>query len=182
MVVLELSSVQEVGLWGNMLPSDRTSTTIADSIHSLAIALALQQSPVADKSSTTDIHLTDGLAALLPLLRQNVELNIQRSASSNVVVSTHQLSWGETPILSIPQHPDVILAADCAYIEESFPLLVQTLEALMGEKSILWFCYKKRRQRDRDCIKKIGKVFDVQMVKGNWEKEGIWLYEVRRRH
>ena len=50
----------------------------------------------------------------------------------------------------------------------------------MGEQTILWFCYKKRRQRDRDCIRKIEKLFDVQLVRGMWETEGVWLYNVKR--
>ena len=52
----------------------------------------------------------------------------------------------------------------------------------MGEQTILWFCYKKRRQRDRDCIRMIGKRFDVHMVRGEWEAQGVWLYEVKRRN
>ena len=155
---------------------------MADRLQSLAIALALQQSPPADNVAATDIYLTDGLAALLPLLRQNSELNIHQSATSNVAVSSHLLPWGEVLTAPLPEYPDVILAADCAYFEDSFPLLVQILVTLMGKQSVLWFCYKKRRQRDRDCIKKIGKVFDARMVRGEWEKEGVWLYDVRKRH
>lgn len=81
----------------------------------------------------------------------------------------------------MPKHPDVILAADCAYIEESFPLLVKTLEDMMGEQTALWFCYKKRRKRDKNCIKMISKVFDAVPLRGAWEAEGVWLFNVRLR-
>ena len=97
--------------------------------------------------------------------------------SSKVQVFAHILPWGEPVPSSIPQHPDVILAADCAYLEESFPLLVKTLQDLMGEDTVLLFCYKKRRKRDRDCIRLIGKVFDVVAIKGPWERDGVWLFQ-----
>lgn len=118
---------------------------------------------------------------LLPLLYHNIRLNFHGALESNITIQAGLLPWGQPldPLLS--KHPDVILAADCAYIEESFPLLVKTLEDMMEEKTVLWFCYKKRRKRDRDCIKLISKVFDVVPVKGAWEAEGVWLFNARLR-
>ena len=129
---------------------------------------------------STNIHVTDGLTTLIDLLRYNIHLNIQ-NVTSPIAIQAQKLSWGDPPNIIVPVNPDVILAADCAYLEESFPLLVRTLEDLMGEQTVLWFCYKKRRKRDRDCIKLIGKSFEVQMVRGQWESEGVWLFVVKKR-
>ena len=147
----------------------------------LAIALGLGQRPTTDGSRpSTRLCLTDGLPALLPLLEQNTALNLAQLDPS-VTVSSHVLSWGEHIDTNIPKTPDVIFAADCAYLEETFPLLTKTLEEMMGERTVLWFCYKKRRKRDRECIKTIGKVFRVSAVRGDWEKDSIFLFKVRRR-
>ena len=59
--------------------------------------------------------------------------------------------------------------------------MVKTLDALMDEKTVLWFCYKRRRKRDKDCVRLIGKAFHMKVVMGAWEAERIWLFEVRRR-
>lgn len=53
----------------------------------------------------------------------------------------------------------------------------------MGEKTVLWFCYKKRRRADGGMVRSLSKVFSVVEVKGGrWEKEGVFLYEVRRKN
>ena len=129
----------------------------------------------------TAIHVTDGLPVLLPLLYYNIRLNSRWTLESNVTIQAGLLPWGQALDPLFPKQVDVILAADCAYLEESFPLLSKTLEDLMGEQTVLYFCYKKRRKRDRDCIKMIAKVFDVEPVEGAWEADGIWLFEARLR-
>ena len=50
----------------------------------------------------------------------------------------------------------------------------------MGEDTVCYFCYKKRRRADRDVIRKLGKLFDVEEVKGKWERDGVFLYEIRK--
>ncbi|KAL9131770.1 MAG: hypothetical protein Q9217_000375 [Psora testacea] len=148
---------------------------------SLAIALGLRQKPRLFQTYPTEIHITDGLSILLPLMNQNILINMPNDPPAEVSLHADLLPWGQPTPSSVPPHPDVILAADCAYLEQSFPLLVETLKDLMGEETVLWFCYKKRRKRDRDCIRLIGKVFDVQAVKGAWEMEGVWLFRGRKR-
>ncbi|CAK5276061.1 unnamed protein product [Mycena citricolor] len=83
-------------------------------------------------------------APLLPIMRDNIELN-RLSAACKVV----ELNWGEPIPEDIPT-PDIVLAADCVYIESAFPLLVQTLSDLVanGDTQVL-FCYKKRRKADK---------------------------------
>ena len=50
------------------------------------------------------------------------------------------------PISATIQRPDLILAADCVYLEPAFPLLVQTLSELSDSTTEILFSYKKRRK------------------------------------
>lgn len=92
-------------------------------------------------------------------MNKNVALN---SLEENVEVS--QLNWcvlkheikskralieeirGEPIPSGVPSKADIILAADCVYFEPAFPLLVQTLSDLSDAKTVILFCYKKRRR------------------------------------
>ncbi|KAH9943016.1 putative methyltransferase-domain-containing protein [Epithele typhae] len=86
------------------------------------------------------VWITDQ-APLLPIMHQNVALNNLQAS-----VTVAELNWGEPLPAEIPR-PDVILAADCVYFEPAFPLLVQTLAALVSDRSTeVLFCYKKRRK------------------------------------
>ncbi len=55
----------------------------------------------------------------------------------------------------------------------------------MGEETVLWFCYKKRRKADRKLVVMLGRLFDVERVEGDWEggegRAGVWMYTVRRK-
>ena len=44
-----------------------------------------------------------------------------------------------------------------------------------------FFCFKRRRRGDRDVIRRLGKMFEVEEVKGEWDKDGVFLYEIRQR-
>ena len=51
----------------------------------------------------------------------------------------------------------------------------------MGEGTVCFFCYKRRRRADRDVIRRLSKMFEVEEVKGEWDKDGVFLYEIRQR-
>lgn len=59
-------------------------------------------------------------------------------------------------------------------------MLTATMEALMGEDTVCYFCYKKRRRADKDVIRKLGKLLEVEEIKGTWEKDGVFLYELKK--
>lgn len=61
-------------------------------------------------------------------------------------------------------HPDIILAADCVYFEPAFPLLLETLQALIGPNTTVYFCFKKRRRADTRFIKALMKAFVMREV------------------
>ncbi|KAL9070833.1 MAG: hypothetical protein Q9161_004624 [Pseudevernia consocians] len=141
----------------------------------LALAIGLKSTGV----RTTTIHVTDGHPPLLPLLRHNVDLNTPNFRNSTSVVP-NLLSWGQSISPTIPSPPDVILAADCCYLESNVPLLVATMEALMGNDTVCYFCYKKRRRADKDMIRKLNKLFEVEEIKGKWDKDGVFLYKIKK--
>lgn len=116
----------------------------------------------------------------MPMLQQNISLNFPPDESSDISINPHQFSWGEPPKATLPLEPDVVLAADCSYLEQSFRPLLITLTDLMGPETILWFCYEKRRRRDKDFLKMLSKAFEVLAVSGDWERDGIRLFKVQR--
>lgn len=50
----------------------------------------------------------------------------------------------------------------------------------MGNDSKCYFCYKKRRRADKDMIRKLNKLFEVREIKGKWQTDGVFLFELRR--
>jgi hypothetical protein len=113
---------------------------------------------------------------MFELMKKNITLN---DLSSRVSASIYD--WGEPTPSQLPQHPDVILAADCVYFEPAFPLLQHTLKDIIGPNTVCYFCFKRRRRADLTFMKTAGKMFDVQEVdddpdKGIWSKERLFLY------
>ncbi|KAL8776223.1 MAG: hypothetical protein Q9213_008349 [Squamulea squamosa] len=123
----------------------------------------------------SSIYLTD-LPQILPLLEHNITLN-----TSQTSVTAHVLEWGSLISLALPSPPDILLAADCVYFEPAFPLLLQTMQAIIGPSTICYFCFKKRRRADMKFMKMARKVFAVTNVEDDpdkevWSREGIHLY------
>ena len=173
----ELSSVLEAALWGiYTFREEFYAYGGADGFNlSLALAIGLTSPGVRD----TTIHVTDGHPPLLPLLQHNIDLNA-RGLSTSTSVVPHHLSWGQPVSPTILAPPDVLLVADCCYLESIVPLLMATMEALMGDDTVCYFCYKKRRRADKDIIRKLRKLFDVEEIKGKWVKDDVFLYEIRK--
>ncbi|CAF9942043.1 MAG: hypothetical protein ALECFALPRED_009465 [Alectoria fallacina] len=126
----------------------------------LALAVGLRSTSV----RSTTIHLTDGHSPLLPLLKHNIDLNTPNLRNSTSVVPI-LLPWGQPIPPMIPSPPDILLAADCCYLESNVPLLIATMEALMRKDTVCYFCYKRRRRADKDTIRKLSKLFEVEEIK-----------------
>lgn len=103
---------------------------------------------------------------MLPLMQQNIRLN-----ELDDVVIPEVLNWGASLPESLPRTPEIILAADCVYFEPSFPLLLQTLSALVGQESVVYFCFKKRRRADMQFMRLAKKVFLVEEVKDDPDRD-----------
>lgn len=115
------------------------------------------------KTSTT-LHITDQ-EPMFELMKQNIALN---DLQSKAVASIYD--WGSETPSHLPKHPDIILAADCVYFEPAFPLLQQTLQDLIGEETVCYFCFKKRRRADLQFMKTARKLFDVREVEDDADK------------
>ncbi|KAK0326803.1 Protein-lysine N-methyltransferase efm6 [Friedmanniomyces endolithicus] len=89
------------------------------------------------------VHITDQ-EPMLALMRSNIRLN---GLEDRVEASVHDWGAGKRPSI-VPARPDVVLAADCVYFEPAFPLLLQTLEELIGLETVCYFCFKRRRRAD----------------------------------
>jgi hypothetical protein len=113
----------------------------------------------------TPLVITDQIG-MLALMHQNIALN---KLSDSVAAAIYD--WGEPAPCSVPDEPDIILAADCVYFEPAFPLLQRTLLDLIGENTVCYFCFKKRRRADMHFIKTIRKMFDVKEVMDDPDKE-----------
>ncbi len=111
---------------------------------------------------------------------QNISLNKTNIRKTTIVIPS-QLQWGEPLPNGVPRHPDILLAADCCYIEASFPLLLSTMKALIGKETICFFCYKKRRRADKEMISLLMKEFAVVEVEGEWQRERMFVYEISRK-
>ncbi|CAD0108543.1 unnamed protein product [Aureobasidium uvarum] len=123
------------------------------------------------------LHLTDQIP-MLALMQRNIALN---NLQDQVKASIYD--WGEPAPEGIPQHPDIILAAECVYFEPAFPLLQQTMKDLIGPNTICYFCFKKRRRADMNFVKVMKKMFSVEPVeddpdKPTWSRENLHFFKV----
>ena len=112
---------------------------------------------------------------MFALMQQNIDLN---NLSERVKPAVYE--WGTATPETIPQHPDIVLAADCVYFEPAFPLLQQTLQDLIGPKTVCYFCFKRRRRADMHFLKAVKKQFVVEDVSDDpdqpsYARENIFL-------
>ncbi|KAF2142450.1 uncharacterized protein K452DRAFT_18939 [Aplosporella prunicola CBS 121167] len=126
------------------------------------------------------LWITDQIP-MFELMKQNIALN---KLDDNVKALVYD--WGEERPAELPKHPDVILAADCVYFEPAFPLLQKTMEDLIGENTVCWFCFKKRRRADLHFVKAIKKMFIVEEVNDDpdkeiYSRENLFLFKITRK-
>lgn len=50
----------------------------------------------------------------------------------------------------------------------------------MGNDTVCYFCYKKRRRADKNMIRKLSKLYEIEEIGGKWEKDGVFLYEIKK--
>jgi hypothetical protein len=124
---------------------------------SLAVSLGCQTTP--------PLHITDQ-DQMFDLMKRNVSLN---NLKDRVTASIYD--WGTPTPSHLPAQPDIILAAECVYFEPAFPLLQETLKDLIGENTVCYFCFKKRRRADLTFMKVAKKMFDVKVVEDDPDRE-----------
>jgi protein N-lysine methyltransferase METTL21A len=73
------------------------------------------------------------------------------------------------------------------YFEPAFPLLMKTLQDLLGlcPSATVYFCFKKRRRADMQFLKAAKKAFQVTEVadedRSVFSREGLFLYTFSRK-
>ncbi|KAL7831511.1 hypothetical protein SRHO_G00310140 [Serrasalmus rhombeus] len=122
------------------------------------------------------VTITDRKPAL-EFLSANVRENIPPDLRGAVQVS--ELTWGE----GLQRYPsgsyDLVLGADIVYLEETFPALLQTLEHLSSEKTEVLLSCRIRYERDERFLRMLGKLFSVQEVHYD-EQRDIHIYRAVR--
>lgn len=101
----------------------------------------------------TQVYVTDQIP-MLSLMQENQDLNDlpashEGSNANATTVQVEELNWGEPIPAIIPSKPDVLLLADCVYLESAFEPLVQTMTELSTKDTEILFCYQKRRKADK---------------------------------
>jgi predicted nicotinamide N-methyase len=84
------------------------------------------------------VVLTDGDSSVMTNLRNNIEDNKPPSSTtstSNAVISSRQLIWGKN--LDQFEQFEVILAADCVYMNKNLGPLFETVDKLLKSDGLL---------------------------------------------
>ncbi|KAG5361489.1 Protein-lysine N-methyltransferase EFM6 [Yarrowia sp. C11] len=119
---------------------------------------------------------------MIPLMNQNIELN---NLQDKVVAEV--LDWGEElPSFLEGQPVDLVLAADCVYLESAFPLLEKTLIDLSNKDTKILMSYKKRRKADSRFFKSVKKHFTIVEISdfeehARFKKDGVTLMELQKK-
>ncbi|XP_041834988.1 protein N-lysine methyltransferase METTL21A [Melanotaenia boesemani] len=119
------------------------------------------------------VTITDREPAL-DFLTANVKANLPQHFQESVVVS--ELTWGK----GLEQYPaggfDLVLGADIIYLEDTFKSLLQTLEHLCSDTTVVLLACKIRYERDTNFLSMLRQQFKAEEV--YYEKErDIHIYK-----
>ncbi|NXU65308.1 MT21A methyltransferase, partial [Horornis vulcanius] len=107
------------------------------------------------------VTITDRAAAL-EFLESNVQANLPPELRPRAVVK--ELTWGKD-LDNFPAGAfDFILGADIVYLEETFVELLQTLEHLCSERTVILLSCRIRYERDLKFLKMLRERFSVSEV------------------
>ncbi|XP_028991675.1 protein N-lysine methyltransferase METTL21A [Betta splendens] len=107
------------------------------------------------------VTITDREPAL-DLLSANVRTNLPPELHESVAVS--ELTWGE----NLQRYPaggfDLVLGADIVYLEDTFVPLLQTLEHVCSDLSVVLLACKIRYERDTNFLAMLSQRFRTEEV------------------
>ncbi|KAL3999739.1 glucuronyl/N-acetylglucosaminyl transferase EXT1 [Sarotherodon galilaeus] len=119
------------------------------------------------------VTITDREPAL-DFLSANVKANLPPDSQQSVVVS--ELTWGE----GLERYPaggfDVVLGADIVYLEDTFLPLLETLEHLSSDATVVLLACKLRYERDTNFLGMLKQRFTVEEVHYDKQRD-IHLYK-----
>ncbi|XP_044043308.1 protein N-lysine methyltransferase METTL21A [Siniperca chuatsi] len=122
------------------------------------------------------VTITDREPAL-DFLSANVKANLPPDSQGSAVVS--ELSWGE----GLERYPaggfDLVLGADIVYLEDTFVPLLQTLEHLCSDTTVVLLACKIRYKRDTNFLSMLKQRFRVEEVYYDKQRD-IHVYQSRK--
>ncbi|XP_029942095.1 protein N-lysine methyltransferase METTL21A [Salarias fasciatus] len=122
------------------------------------------------------VTITDRLPAL-DLLSANVKSNLPADSPGSASVS--ELSWGE----DLDRYPaggfDLILGADIVYLEDTFRLLLRTLDHLSSGRTAVLLACKIRYERDTNFLGMLEKTFTIEQVHYDQQRD-IHIYKAQK--
>ncbi|XP_018516573.1 protein N-lysine methyltransferase METTL21A [Lates calcarifer] len=107
------------------------------------------------------VTITDREPAL-DFLSANVKANLPPDSQGSATVS--ELTWGHHLELYPAGGFDLVLGADIVYLEDTFVPLLQTLEHLCSETSVVLLACKIRYERDTNFLSMLKQRFGVEEV------------------
>ncbi|NXJ50117.1 MT21A methyltransferase, partial [Spizaetus tyrannus] len=122
------------------------------------------------------VTITDRAAAL-EFLESNVQANLPSELRPRAVVK--ELTWGKDLGNFPPGAFDFILGADIVYLEETFAELLQTLEHLCSEQTVILLSCRIRYERDHKFLKMLRGHFSVYEVHYDSSKD-VHIYKAQR--
>ncbi|NXG13973.1 MT21A methyltransferase, partial [Grallaria varia] len=122
------------------------------------------------------VTMTDREAAL-EFLESNVQANLPSELRPRAVVK--ELTWGKDLDNFPPGAFDFVLGADIVYLEETFAELLQTLEHLCSEQTVILLACRIRYERDHKFLKMLRDRFSVYEVHYDSSKD-VHIYKAQR--
>ncbi|KAF2987446.1 hypothetical protein EK904_002485, partial [Melospiza melodia maxima] len=122
------------------------------------------------------VTITDRAAAL-EFLESNVQANLPPELHPRAVVK--ELTWGKDLDNFSPGAFDLILGADIVYLEETFAELLQTLEHLCSERTVILLSCRIRYERDLKFLRMLRERFSVSEVHYDSSKD-VHIYKAQR--
>ncbi|XP_021558919.1 protein N-lysine methyltransferase METTL21A isoform X1 [Neomonachus schauinslandi] len=128
--------------------------------------------------SGAHVTITDRKVAL-EFLKSNVQANLPPHIQPKAVVK--ELTWGQNLGSYSPGEFDLILGADIIYLEETFADLLQTLEHLSSNRSVILLACRIRYERDNNFLAMLERQFTVSKVHYDPEKD-VHIYKAQKRN
>ncbi|KAM9663567.1 protein N-lysine methyltransferase METTL21A isoform 3-T4 [Trichechus inunguis] len=124
------------------------------------------------------VTITDRKVAL-EFLKSNVQANLPPHIQPKAVVK--ELTWGQNLRSFLPAEFDLILGADIIYLEETFTDLLQTLEYLCSDHSVILLACRIRYERDNNFLAMLERQFTVSKVHYDPGKD-VHIYKAQRKN
>ncbi|XP_054828269.1 protein N-lysine methyltransferase METTL21A [Eublepharis macularius] len=122
------------------------------------------------------VTITDRKVALA-FLESNVQANLPVDIQPRAVVK--ELTWGQNLTGFSAGEYDFVLGADIVYLEETFLDLLQTLDHLCSDHTVILLSCRLRYERDQNFLAMLKRSFSVHEVYYDSDKD-IHIFKAQR--